>query len=100
MEAQQATGLRAMTEVATPEHVEAVLKAGLNAMWIGARTTVSPFAVPALADALKGVEALVLVKNPMHGDLKLWMGAIERLHASVHGEVGANGFYLRWSSRI
>ena len=89
MEAQQETGLRAMTEVATPEHVEAVLNAGLNAMWIGARTTVSPFAVQALADALKGVDALVLVKNPMHGDLKLWMGAIERLHASVLGEVGA-----------
>lgn len=89
MEAQRETGLRAMTEVATPEHVEAVLRAGLNAMWIGARTTVSPFAVQALADALKGVDALVLVKNPMHGDLKLWMGAIERLHSSVQGEVGA-----------
>lgn len=89
MEAQRETGLRAMTEVATPEHIEAVLEAGLNAMWIGARTTVSPFAVQALADALKGVDALVLVKNPMHGDLKLWMGAIERLHSSVHGEVGA-----------
>jgi len=89
MEAQRETGLRAMTEVATPEHIEAVLDAGLNAMWIGARTTVSPFAVQALADALKGVDALVLVKNPMHGDLKLWMGAIERLHSSVQGEVGA-----------
>ena len=89
VEAQRETGLKAMTEVATPEHVEAVLKAGLNAMWVGARTTVSPFAVQALADALKGVDAMVLVKNPMHGDLKLWMGAIERLHTSVHGEVGA-----------
>ena len=89
MEAQRETGLRAMTEVATPEHIEAVLEAGLNAMWIGARTTVSPFAVQALADALKGVDALVLVKNPMHGDLKLWMGAIERLDSSVQGEVGA-----------
>ena len=89
MEAQRETGLRAMTEVATPEHIEAVLDAGLNGMWIGARTTVSPFAVQALADALKGVDALVLVKNPMHGDLKLWMGAIERLHSSVQGEVGA-----------
>lgn len=89
MEAQEATGLRAMTEVATPAHVEAVLQAGLSAMWIGARTTVSPFAVQALADALKGVDAIVLVKNPMHGDLKLWLGALERLRASVDGEVGA-----------
>jgi chorismate mutase len=78
-----------MTEVATPQHVEAVLEAGLTAMWIGARTTVSPFAVQALADALKGVNALVLVKNPMHADLKLWMGALERISCSAVGEVAA-----------
>ena len=89
MEAQRTTGLQAITEVATPEHVEAVLKAGMTAMWIGARTTVSPFAVQALADALKGVNVTLLVKNPMHADLKLWLGAIERMRASVTGEVGA-----------
>ena len=89
MEAQRETGLCAMTEVATPEHVEAVLEAGMTAMWIGARTTVSPFAVQALADALRGVNATVLVKNPMHADFKLWMGAIERVHDAVQGEVGA-----------
>ena len=89
MEAQTETGLHAMTEVANPEHVEAVLEAGMTAMWIGARTTVSPFAVQALADALRGVEATVLVKNPMHADLKLWMGAIERIEHAVNGEVGA-----------
>ena len=89
MEAQTETGLHAMTEVANPEHVEAVLEAGMTAMWIGARTTVSPFAVQALADALRGVETTVLVKNPMHADLKLWMGAIERIEHAVNGEVGA-----------
>lgn len=89
MEAQRETGLCAMTEVATPEHVEAVLEAGMTAMWIGARTTVSPFAVQALADALRGVNVTVLVKNPMHADFKLWMGAIERVRDAVKGEVGA-----------
>lgn len=89
IEAQEQTGLQAMTEVATPEHVEAVLNEGLTAMWIGARTTVSPFAVQALADALKGVNVTVLVKNPMHADVKLWLGAIERISSAVNGEVGA-----------
>jgi len=89
VEAQDQTGLQAMTEVATPEHVEAVLNEGLTAMWIGARTTVSPFAVQALADALKGVNVTVLVKNPMHADVKLWLGAIERISSAVNGEVGA-----------
>ena len=89
MEAQRETGLQAMTEVATPAHVEAALKAGLTALWIGARTTVSPFAVQALADALRGTNLTVLVKNPMHADLKLWMGAIERMAKSIQGEVGA-----------
>ena len=88
-EAERETGLRAMTEVATPAHVEATLKAGLSAVWIGARTTVSPFAVQALADALRGTDVLVLVKNPMHADMKLWMGAIERMVASTRGETGA-----------
>lgn len=89
MEAEKETGLIGITEVATPEHVEAVLKTGLRAMWIGARTTVSPFAVQALADAMRGVDAVVLVKNPMHADLKLWMGAIERIQRATSGEVGA-----------
>lgn len=89
MEAQKATGLTAMTEVATPEHVEAVLRAGMKAIWIGARTTVSPFAVQALAEALQGTDLLVMVKNPMHADLKLWMGAIERVARTTKGEVCA-----------
>jgi chorismate mutase len=65
-EVEATTRLRAITEVATPEHVEAAVKAGLGAVWIGARTTVSPFAVQALADAMRGTGLAVLVKNPMH----------------------------------
>lgn len=88
-EVEATTRLRAITEVATPEHVEAALKAGLGAVWIGARTTVSPFAVQALADAMRGTGLAVLVKNPMHADLKLWLGAIERMREAVGNRVGA-----------
>lgn len=71
-------GLPTTVEVATPEHVEAALKAGIDVLWIGARTTVSPFNIQAIADALKGVDVPVLVKNPVNPDLELWVGAIER----------------------
>ena len=87
MEAEATTGLRAITEVATPEHVEKVLNAGMSAVWIGARTTVSPFAVQAIAEALKGTDLLVMVKNPMHADLKLWIGALERVASCTRGQV-------------
>ena len=78
---QEETGLLVMTEVATPEHVELALKAGIDMLWIGARTTPNPFSVQAIADALKGVDVPVFVKNPMNPDLQLWVGAIERLAA-------------------
>lgn len=68
------------TEVATPEHVEACLKHDVDVLWIGARTTVNPFAVQAIADALKGVDIPVMVKNPINPDLQLWIGALERLN--------------------
>ena len=87
MEAEAKTGLKAITEVATPEHVEKVLDAGMSAVWIGARTTVSPFAVQAIAEALKGTDLLVMVKNPMHADLKLWIGALERVASCTRGQV-------------
>ena len=77
------------TEVASTEHVEACLKAGLDVMWIGARTAVSPFAVQEIANALRGTRIPVLVKNPMHADLKLWLGAIERVESTVQGPVWA-----------
>lgn len=68
------------TEVATPEHVEACLKAGIDILWIGARTTTNPFAVQAVADALQGVDIPVMIKNPINPDIELWGGAIERLN--------------------
>lgn len=73
------TGLLSITEVAKPEHVELCLKAGIDMLWIGARTTANPFSVQEIADALKGVDIPVFVKNPIHLDLQLWIGAMERL---------------------
>ena len=66
------------TEVATPAHVEAALRAGLKGVWIGARTTVNPFAVQEIALALSGTQIKVFVKNPVNPDAALWMGALER----------------------
>ena len=76
----QETGMNVATEVATPEHVELALKYGIDILWIGARTSANPFAMQALADALKGVDAPVFVKNPVNPDLELWIGALERLN--------------------
>ncbi|MBR6930037.1 MAG: bifunctional 3-deoxy-7-phosphoheptulonate synthase/chorismate mutase type II [Bacteroidales bacterium] len=77
-EAKRETGLPVATEVATPEHVELALKYEVDALWIGARTVVNPFSVQQLADALKGVDVPVFIKNPVSPDLNLWMGAFER----------------------
>ncbi len=74
------TGMSISTEVATPEHVELCLKYGVDMLWIGARTSANPFAVQAIADALKEVDLPVLVKNPVNPDLDLWIGALERLN--------------------
>lgn len=79
LEAKRATGLPTATEVATPEHVELALKYEVDALWIGARTVVNPFSVQQLADALKGTDIPVFVKNPVSPDLNLWVGAFERL---------------------
>ncbi len=67
------------TEVANAKHVELALKAGVDVLWIGARTTVNPFAVQEIADALKGTDISVMIKNPVNPDLELWLGAFERL---------------------
>jgi chorismate mutase len=72
-------------EVANPKHVELALRYGVDVLWIGARTTVNPFSVQEIANALAGVSVPVMVKNPIHADLQLWIGAIERLHrAGIH----------------
>lgn len=80
VQARQETGLKIGTEVANPEHVELALKYGVDALWIGARTTVNPFSVQELADSLQGVDIPVLIKNPINPDIGLWIGAIERIH--------------------
>lgn len=93
---QQELGMEVMTEVALPSHVEAVLKAEINGVWIGARTSVNPFLMAELAESLRGVDIPVWVKNPLAPDLQLWIGAIERLsHANVK-QLGAihRGFTL------
>lgn len=74
------TGLKTATEVANAEHVEKCLKAGIDILWIGARTTVNPFSVQEIADALKGMDIPVFVKNPINPDAQLWAGALERVN--------------------
>jgi chorismate mutase len=78
-QAKKETGLPITTEVANAAHVEACLKHGVDILWIGARTTVNPFSVQEVADALKGVDIPVMVKNPINPDVELWLGAFERL---------------------
>lgn len=67
------------TEVANASHVEKALKAGVDILWIGARTTVNPFSVQEIADSLKGVEVPIFIKNPINPDVNLWLGAVERV---------------------
>ncbi len=78
-EVKQKTGMMTATEVANAKHVELALAAGIDILWIGARTTVNPFAVQEIADALQYKNVPVMVKNPMNPDLNLWVGALERL---------------------
>ena len=66
----QETGMLVATEVATPEHVELALKYGIDILWVGARTSANPFAMQALADSLRGTDAVVFVKNPVNPDLE------------------------------
>ncbi len=80
-EAKRMTGLPVGVEVATAKHVESALEFEVDCVWIGARTTVSPFAVQEVADALKGSGVAVLIKNPMNPDIDLWAGAVKRFAA-------------------
>lgn len=83
------TGLPFATEVGSPEHVELALKYNVDILWIGARTTVNPFTMQHIADALKGVDVPVLVKNPVNPDLALWIGGIERIYNAGIKNLGA-----------
>ncbi|GAB3196181.1 3-deoxy-7-phosphoheptulonate synthase [Pontibacter aydingkolensis] len=87
--AKEATGMKTAVEVANKQHVEEALKYGVDILWIGARTTVNPFSVQEIADALQGIDIPVLVKNPINADLELWIGAIERLSGAGITKLGA-----------
>lgn len=87
--ARNETGLKIGTEVAEPSHVEACLEYGLDVLWVGARTTTNPFSVQAIADALRGTDIPVFVKNPMSADIDLWIGAVERLANAGLTKLGA-----------
>lgn len=87
--AKEETGLKTAVEVANIKHVYEALKHGVDILWIGARTTVNPFSVQEIADALQGIDATVLVKNPINADLELWIGAIERIYKAGITKIGA-----------
>ena len=87
-QAKKITGLPVTVEVATAKHVEDALKFEMDMLWIGARTTVNPFSVQEVADALRGVDIPVLIKNPINPDLELWSGGIERLQKTGLRQVG------------
>jgi chorismate mutase len=78
--AKEETGLPTAVEVANAKHVEEALASGVDILWVGARSTVNPFTVQEIADALKGVDVPVMVKNPVNPDLQLWIGALERIN--------------------
>ncbi len=88
LRAKKITGLQTAVEVATAKHVEDALSFEVDVLWIGARTTVNPFSVQQIADALKGTNQTVLIKNPVNPDIKLWIGAIERLQKSGITDIG------------
>ncbi|WP_298506099.1 bifunctional 3-deoxy-7-phosphoheptulonate synthase/chorismate mutase type II [uncultured Maribacter sp.] len=83
------TGMKTCTEVANRAHVELALEHDIDLLWIGARTSVSPFIMQEIADALAGTDKIVLVKNPINPDLSLWLGGIERLYTAGIKNLGA-----------
>ncbi len=82
------TGLKTATEVANKTHVDLALEHDVDLLWIGARSTVSPFIVQEIADALEGTDKIVLIKNPVNPDLSLWLGAVERLYSANIKKLG------------
>lgn len=98
----QETGLRTTIEVANGNQVYEALKHGVDVLWVGARSTVNPFSVQEIADALRGVDVPVLVKNPVNPDLDLWIGAIERIANAGVTQIGAihRGFSVYAKSKF
>ena len=88
LQAKKTTGLPTTVEVATAKHVQDALQFDVDILWIGARTTVNPFSVQEVADALRGVDIPVLIKNPINPDLELWSGAIERMQKVGVKQIG------------
>lgn len=86
---QKELGMKVCTEVANREHLEAALQAGVDFVWIGARTSANPFAMQEIADVLKGCDIPVWVKNPINPDLELWIGALERINQAGITQLGA-----------
>ena len=82
------TGLKTATEVANKDHVKLALEHDIDMLWIGARSTVSPFIIQEIADELKGTDKIILVKNPVNPDLPLWIGALERLQRAGIEKLG------------
>ena len=87
-QAKKITGLPITVEVATAKHVEDALNFDVDMLWIGARTTVNPFSVQEVADALRGVDVPVLIKNPINPDVELWTGAVERVAKAGIKQIG------------
>ncbi len=97
----QETGMKVTTEVANTQHVFDAMKHGIDVFWIGARTTVNPFSVQEVADAMQGLDIPVLIKNPINADLKLWIGAIERIAKAGVTRIGVihRGFHYHGETK-
>lgn len=100
-EVKERYGLKTTVEVANAGHAELAMKHGVDVLWIGARTTVNPFSVQEIADAIKGVDIPVMIKNPIHADLQLWIGAIERVSNAGTKKIAAihRGFHFFGKSK-
>lgn len=98
---QRELGMKVATEVANAKHVEEVLKAGIDLLWIGARTTTNPFAMQEIAEALRGEDVPVFVKNPVNPDVELWAGALMRLNLVGVKKIGVihRGFSIYGASK-
>lgn len=88
-EVKKETGMLVATEVANKQHVEEALNAGVDVLWIGARTSANPFAMQEIADSIVGADVPVLVKNPVNPDLELWIGAMQRIYNAGIRQIGA-----------
>ncbi len=88
-EVKKETGMLVATEVANKQHVKEALNAGVDVLWIGARTSANPFAMQEIADSLVGADVPVLVKNPVNPDLELWIGAMQRIYNAGIRQIGA-----------